>query len=102
MKKILVCVGLREKGHILSALKSVQSCQQKKRDMEIFNSDLTCRRTRNEIILCYCTDCYFGKKYSFLVKKACSALNSWCRVVASIALLVCPFVSLQDNSALVS
>lgn len=50
------------------ALKSVQCCQQKKNGTEIFTSDLTCRETQNEVILCYFADHYFlKKKNSFFI-----------------------------------
>lgn len=38
------------------ALKSVQICQQKKNGTEIFNSNLMCRETQNEVILWYSAD----------------------------------------------
>lgn len=44
------------------ALKSVQKLSARKNGTQIFNSDLTCRETQNEVILCYSADHYFGKK----------------------------------------
>jgi len=34
----------------------------------MFNFDLTCRETQNEVILCYCADRYFEKKVFFSLK----------------------------------